>query len=242
MLDAVLLVMAEVVTYEVSPGRRRSMPRSEALVRELGDRAAYDPRSFKQLAEMYARAQYLQGQLREAEERAEELRLQRELDAEMRRRREEAREEAARREKRRQQALRRRERRAQAAADEVAAVQPEEREAIALTGEVGVAGDALAGGEGAPQAAADLVGDIEDARLYEVSYPRTWRSARDTPATAPPEPVEPPDVAAGTAWAPRLAATRTHRGPLIPPVSPVAGHGFGVGGGAGPPLPPPKFS
>ena len=165
MLDAVLLVMAEVVTYEVSPGRRRSMPRSEALVRELGDRAAYDPRSFKQLAEMYSRAQYLQGRLREAEERAEELRLQRALDADMRRRREEVRSEEARREKRRQQALRRRERAAKAAAEARELLRDEG--ANSLEGKAGEARDAGAGGEGPPSGVADQpgYGGWEDQRL-----------------------------------------------------------------------------
>jgi len=254
-LDAVLLVMAEVVTYEVSPGRRRSMSRSEALVRELVDRAAYDPRSFKQLAEMHARAQTLQGRLREDEERAEELRLQRELDAELRRRREEAWEEEARREKRRQQALRRRERKAQDAAAEVAAEADgalrEPLEVILSKAEGSVAADACAGGEGATADVVDPDGGAastqvaehaEDVRLYEVVYPLTWRSAGDTPAAAPPEPVEPSDVDAGSAWVPRLAPTRPHRGPLISPPSPVAGHGFGLSGGAEPPAPPRKFS
>lgn len=67
--DAVLRVMDEVVECEVSPGHWRRVPQSEALVRELVARAAYDPRSLKQLLEIHSLAHG-----REMQRRAEEAR------------------------------------------------------------------------------------------------------------------------------------------------------------------------
>lgn len=67
--DAVLRVMNEVVECEVSPGHWRRVPQSEALVRELVARAAYDPRSLKQLLEIHSLAHVREMQLRAEEAR-----------------------------------------------------------------------------------------------------------------------------------------------------------------------------
>lgn len=67
--DAVLRVMNEVVECEVSPGQWRRVPQSEALVRELVARAAYDPRSLKQLLEIHSLAHGREMQLRVEEAR-----------------------------------------------------------------------------------------------------------------------------------------------------------------------------
>lgn len=75
-LDAILTVMGELVLHEVSPGCTRWVARSEALVREFCDRAAYDHRAFKQLTELVARASWQAEQAREQSAREEEARLQ----------------------------------------------------------------------------------------------------------------------------------------------------------------------
>ena len=67
--DAVLRVMDELVECEVRPGHWRRVPQSEALARELVARAAYDPRSLKQLLEIHSLAHG-----REMQRRAEDAR------------------------------------------------------------------------------------------------------------------------------------------------------------------------
>lgn len=83
--DAVSKVFAELITFEVRPGRGQSMSRAEALVRELCDRTAYDHRSAKLLLEVFGVANYRQGELRREEARAEQTCRQRERDEEDRR-------------------------------------------------------------------------------------------------------------------------------------------------------------
>ncbi len=71
-LQHILLdIMAEKVEFEVSPGRRRRVPRSEALVREFVKRASFDPRSFKQLVDMHTLALSQTTQERVAQENTE---------------------------------------------------------------------------------------------------------------------------------------------------------------------------
>lgn len=248
--DAVLKVMGEWVTFEESPGRRQSMPRAEALVRELIDRAAYDHRSAKLVFEMFGMANYRQGELRKEEARAEEARLQRERDEELWRERALQRAEEEALEQRRQKNLRRRERAAEKRAAKAAA------ESARLLREAAEA--APANREDPPQSSlkkersaecppggAEGVSEpVEDARLYGEGYRRSFAAARKSKA----RPVTPPAQADRAEGAPLPAAisapphpvrpsahVRRPSGPLIENTQPLVGHSLGLSGTLKPP-------
>lgn len=247
--DAVLKVMGERVTFEVSPGRRQSMPRAEALVRELYDRAVYDHRSAKLLFEMFGRARYQQEELQKKQARAEEARLQNERDKELWRERALQRAEEEALEQRRQKNLRRRERAAERRAAQAAA------EAARLLRE---AAEADAADQGAPasllerelsveyppQDADDVPEPVEDARLYGEAYRQSLAAARKPKA----RPVTPPAQAHQAEGAPvpsvisvaprtvrRSASVRRPSGPLIESSQPLIGHSLGLSGTSKPP-------
>ena len=243
--DAVLKVMGERVTFEVSPGRGQSMSRAEALVRELCDRAAYDHRAAKLLLEVFGVANYRQGELRKEEARAEQARRRRERDEEDRREfaLQLAEDEAI--EHRRQKSLRRKERAAEKRAAQAAA------EAAKLPLEAGEAD--VAGPEEPPQSllenelgaecpsegAEDVPEPVEDARLYGEDYKKSLAAANMPKA----EPVTPPAHADRIEGDPgpapialaRSASVRRTNGPLIESVQPLAGHSFGLSGSSKPP-------
>lgn len=248
--DAVLKVMGERVTFEVSPGRGQSMSRAEAIVRELSNRAAYDHRAAKLLLEVFGHARYRQGELRQKEARAEEARRQREQDEEYRR--ELARELAEHEEleRRRQKNLRRRERTAekraaQAAAEaaklaleavEADAAGPEEPPQSLLENELGA--------ECPFEGAEDVPEPVEDARLYGEDYKKSLAAARK-PKARPVTPAADADLGEGVpVAAPISVAPRPVRqsvslarpnGPLIANGQPLISHSFGISGTSKPP-------
>lgn len=251
--DAVLKVMGERVTFEVSPGRGQSMSRAEAIVRELSNRAAYDHRAAKLLLEVFGHARYRQGELRQKEARAEEARRQREQDEEYRR--ELARELAEHEEleRRRQKNLRRRERdaekRAAQAAAEAAKLPLEAVEAV----EAYVAGqeepplsllENELGAECPSEDAGDVPEPVEDARLYGEEYKKSLAAARK-PKARPVTPAVAADLGEGVpvpaaiSVAPRpvrhsVSLARSN-GPLIANGQPLTGHTFGFSGTSKPP-------
>lgn len=248
--DAALKVMGERVKFEVSPGRRRSMPRAEALVRELYNQAVYDHRAAKLLLELFGRAKNRQDQLREEQARAEQERLKRERDEEYRR--ELARELAEHEEfeRRRQKNLRRRERTAEKRAAQAAAeaaklpleavepdvAGPEEPPQSLLESELGA--------ECPSEGAEDVREPFEDARLYGEDYKKSLAAARK-PKARPVTPAadanlgEGVPVAAAISVAPRpvrqWVPVARPNGPLIANGQPLTGHTFGFSGTSKPP-------
>lgn len=246
--DAVLKVMGERVTFEVSSGRGQSMSRAEAVVRGLCDRAAYDHRAAKLLLEVFGVANYRQGELRKDEARAEEVRRQRERDEDDRRERARQRAEEEALEHRRQKNLRRKaraakKRAAQAAAETArllqeaapATVADEEAALPTLMEEDPDAELAPPGDENFPDRG-------EDARLYEdacARRPRSGLSTRPEPAVwTEAEPVPVTISAAPTVR--RGVAPRRLNDPLIQSAQPLIGHAHGLSGTSKPP--PGKFT
>lgn len=248
--DAVLKVMGERVTFEVSPGRGQSMSRAEAIVRELYDRAVYDHRFAKLLLELFGRAKYRQDELREEQARAEQERLKREQDEEYRR--ELARELAEHEEfeRRRQKNLRRKERAAEKRAAQAAA----EAAKLALEAvEADVAGpeeppqsllENELGAECLSEGAEDVPEPFEDARLYGEEYKKSLAVARKPKARPVTSAVaadlgEGVPVPAAISVAPRSvrhsAAEARTNGPLIVSGQPYTSHAFGLSGTSKPP-------
>lgn len=253
--DAVLKVMGERVTFEVSSGRGQSMSRAEAVVRGLCDRAAYDHRAAKLLLEVFGVANYRQGELRKDEARAEEVRRQRERDEDDRRERARQRAEEEALEHRRQKNLRRKERAAekraaQAAAETARLLQVADQATVA---DQEAARQTLIGedsdAELAPQGDEDLPGRGEDARLYEDVYERTPAPARRSRSglVTRPEPAAlveaapvPVTISAAAPTVPRRVPSRRLNDPLLQTTQPLTGHSHGLSGTSKPP--PLKFT
>lgn len=248
--DAVLKVFAERVMFEVRPGRRQSMPRAEALVRDLCDRAAYDHRTAKLLLEVFGRAHYHQQDLRQKEARAEEARLQRERDEEFRREQALQRAEDEALEQRLQKNLRRRERAAQKRAAQAASERERlQRQAAEVkAAELEAALKALIveepSAECAPECPSDMPDGDEDARLYEVARERTLAAAKrsKTGPVTPPEPADWIESGQAPLQIPQVVRreksplpVRRPTGPLIEAGQPLTSHAYGLSGTSKPP-------
>ena len=210
--DAVLRVMNEVVECEVSPGHWRRVPQSEALVRELVARAAYDQRSLKQLLEMYDLAQARQSQLGQEQARVDMAPLVLEI-AELLR----------------------------AGRDVAADAESGGRLAVGVGADICGPSEAGSGAEDEATATC-AAGPSDAERhgspvVVTLAEPAVCPS-RDAATRA----AAPGDAAAVIAAAspPQSAVRRDTRAPLVPCPQLTAGHGFGLAGSGA--APPPRFS